>query len=387
MVCCCDGTTMTESVAVSEISKTALPAGLKSAGFNSQLASYLGALSPVHLDAPERETAALLTEVAVHDLGWQRRIAVRGEDRFRWLSGMVTNGVETLAEIGECGSGAYNLVLNAQGRIQGDCNVWRTGDELELEVTAAQAEALLAHFDKFIIMDDVELIPVAGESALGLTGPLVDSILTAVGLPILGAALTNATGAMVVEGAEVGVQLYRGFGTVVPHYELWVETARIMDLWEALTAAGATPVGFAALETLRVVEGIPAYGVDIQSRDLAQETSQDRALSFTKGCYLGQEIVERVRSRGQVHRHLRHLELTPEENSIAPPAAGIELKVAGNAPESKPAGMISSMAEVMFGGMRRVFAIGMVRAEAELGNQALVYDGGTAKILTITPKF
>ena len=106
------------------------------------------------MDAPERETAALATGAAAHDLGWLRRVAVRGEDRFRWLSGMVTN---TVNELGG-NAGAWNLVLNAQGRIQGDLTVWREGDELEMVIAADQYEQLLAHLERFIIMDDVELV-------------------------------------------------------------------------------------------------------------------------------------------------------------------------------------------------------------------------------------
>ncbi len=78
-------------------------------------------LTPRELDAPEREIAALAQGAAVHDLGWLKRVAVRGEDRFRWLSGMVTNTVNDLFP----NTGAWNLVLNAQGRIQGDLTVWR----------------------------------------------------------------------------------------------------------------------------------------------------------------------------------------------------------------------------------------------------------------------
>jgi folate-binding Fe-S cluster repair protein YgfZ len=81
---------------------------------------------------------------------------------------MVTNMVN---DLGPNNSGAWNLVLNAQGRIQGDLTVWREGDNLELEIAADQYERLLAHLDRFIIMDDVELVPLGGEAALGLTGP------------------------------------------------------------------------------------------------------------------------------------------------------------------------------------------------------------------------
>ena len=100
------------------------------------------------------EIAAQAQGAAAHDLGWMRRVAVHGEDRFRWLSGMVTNTVVDLAT----DSGAWNMVLNAQGRIQGDLTVWREGDKLELEIAADQYDRLLGHLEHFIIMDDVELV-------------------------------------------------------------------------------------------------------------------------------------------------------------------------------------------------------------------------------------
>ena len=85
-------------------------------------------------------------------------------------------------------------------------------------------------------------------------------------------------------------------------YEVWTSPANVRQLWDALIAAGAAPVGSNALEMQRIASGIPRYGVDIRERDLPQETEQARALNFNKGCYVGQEIVERIRSRGAVHR-------------------------------------------------------------------------------------
>ena len=166
------------------------------------------------------ETAALVSGAALHDLGWMRRVAVRGADRFRWLSGMVTNTVNDLFP----NTGAWNLVLNAQGHIQGDLTVWRGGEELspqrrspdpaqfhrkrdrllgtpfagesglELEIAADQFDKLLAHLNRFIIMDDVELVPLGeeqvgeagSETAIGLTGPQASEVLERVGLPVLG---------------------------------------------------------------------------------------------------------------------------------------------------------------------------------------------------------
>ncbi len=363
---------MTEIELAASPQATAFAALLESASFPHQLSVYRGVLTPLVLDAPCAETAALATSAACHDMGWLRRVAVRGEDRFRWLSGMVTNAVQTLAPIG----GAWNLVLTAQGRIQGDLTVWRDGDTLELEIDTAQYDRLLAHLERFIIMDDVELVPLSGEAALGLTGPTADEVLARVGLPILAEPMTSTR----VEWNGLDLRIARDYGLLGFHYTLWVAEPQLGKLWKFLRAAGATPAGCAALEAFRIAEAIPAYGVDMVERDLPQETSQMRALHFSKGCYLGQEIVERIRSRGNVHRHLRPLEL------FGPvPTPGTELFLEGGA----PAGQITSAAQLCLPSANRTFALAMVRAEAELRNQPFNYSQGsqtgTAGILTTPP--
>jgi folate-binding protein YgfZ len=341
-----------------------------------ELNNYRGAMTPRELDAPERETAALVESAAVHDLGWMKRVAVRGEDRFRWLSGMVTNMVNELGE----NTGAWNLVLNAQGRIQGDLTVWREKDSLELEIAADQYERLMAHLERFIIMDDVELVPLNGEAAgmasaeavLGLTGPQAGEMLGRAGLPELAEPLTSTR----VEWYGFDLRVTRGYGVLGAHYSLWVPLAGLEKLWKFLLTAGATPVGSARVEAFRVAEGIPLHGVDMAEKDLPQETSQTRALHFSKGCYLGQEIVERIRSRGNVHRHLRQLELFGPA-----PARGTELTLDGGA----VAGRITSAAGLALAAGSRVYGLGMIRAEAEVGWQTFSYsDGshaGTARIL------
>jgi len=355
---------MTETAIAATGLATPLATLLASAAKPPRLAEYRGALTPRELDAPEAETAALVSGAAAHDLGWLRRVAVRGEDRFRWLSGMVTNTVNDLGH----NTGAWNLVLNAQGRIQGDLTVWRDGDTLDLEIAADQFDRLLAHLDHFIIMDDVELVrpdKSTAETVLGLTGPESGEVLERMGLPVLAEPMTGTR----VEWNGLNLRILRGYGTLAPHYELWTPVAGLARLWRTLTTAGASPVGTAALEAFRIAEGIPAYGIDMAERDLPQETSQMRALNFNKGCYLGQEIVERIRSRGNVHRHLRGLEL---EGPV--PEAGTELTQDGAV-----AGQMTSAAELKLGaGRNRIFALGMMRGEAELRNQPMTYTAGTA---------
>lgn len=350
---------------------TVLAAFLASVAPQPALGMYRGVLTPTALDVPSREIAALAAGAAVHDLGWLRRVSVRGSDRFRWLSGMVTNMVKDLPSTG----GAWNLVLNAQGRIQGDLTVWREGEGLELEVTADQAEKLIPYLDGFIVMDDVEFGPVEGETSVGLTGPKAAEFLERIGLSTLPDAMTQVRS----EWKGVPVLVRRGYGALADHYAIWISEAQAGDLWNALATAGAQPAGSTALEAFRVAEGIPLYGVDIVERDLPQETSQLRALHFDKGCYIGQEIVERIRSRGNVHRHLRSLQLAGPL-----PEPGTRLTLDG-----AEAGHITSAAELPLPGSSRLLAIGMVRAEAEAYNLPLQYSVGegigSATVLTNPP--
>jgi folate-binding protein YgfZ len=406
---------MTDTDLAQSLQATALTALLESTGAAHKLTAYRGALTPQQLDAPERETAALISEAAIHDLGWFRRVAVRGEDRFRWLSGMVTNTVNDLFP----NSGAWNFVLNAQGHIQGDLTVWRGGEELspprrkteapgrknpelvedpllgtpfagesglELEIAADQFDKLLTHLNQFIIMDDVELVPLGieapgeagAETAIGLAGPLAVEVLGRLGLPGFPHAMSGAQ----LEWNGFDLRLVRTHGTLVPHYELWLPVAGLPLLWSALRTAGATPMGCVTLSAFSIAEAIPLYGIDIAERDLPQETSQNRALHFNKGCYLGQEIVERVRSRGNVHRHLRPLEITGPL-----PPAGTDLTL----PDGSAAGTIRSAATLQLAAGVRTFALGMVRSEAEERDEpfAFTVDGaqGSARILTAPPNF
>ncbi|MGA2251024.1 YgfZ/GcvT domain-containing protein [Terracidiphilus sp.] len=367
---------MTETTLTATLNETPLTRQLTSGSASGLLAPFHGVLSIAQLDAPQAETAAIAFGAAVHDLGWLRRIAVRGEDRFRWLSGMVTNTVNDLAARG----GAWNLVLNAQGRIQGDLMIWRNDDELELEIAADQHNKLLAHLDRFIIMDDVELAPVEGETAIGLTGPKAAEILAKIGVTSLAEPLTQTR----FEAGSLNLTIRRNYGALADHYTLWVAEDSASQLWRQLITAGAQPTGTASLEAFRIAEGIPVYGIDIAERDLPQEavsqqTGQLHALHFSKGCYLGQEIVERIRSRGNVHRHLRQIEI---DGPL--PAPGTELTL-----ENTAAGTITSAAELPLPMGPRRFALAMIRAEAEARNLPLAYtasqDSGTVRILTAPP--
>ncbi len=175
---------------------------------------------------------------------------------------------------------------------------------------------------------------------------------------------------------EVACTIIAAYHVSVPRYELWFAPEHVLAVWETLQAAGATPCGLEAVEALRVLDGIPLYGVDLNDRDLPQETAQMRALSFTKGCYLGQEIVERIRSRGKVHRQFRQFALS------GPPATlPLDLRSA-----DQPVGRITSTASLESAGLPETLALGFIRVEVMERNQAITYDGGVATALAAPPR-
>jgi aminomethyltransferase len=137
-------------------------------------------------------------------------------------------------------------------------------------------------------------------------------------------------------------------------YEIWLAPEQYKATWDALVAVGASAVGTEALELRRISFGIPRFGVDIRERDLPQETGQARALNFTKGCYLGQEIVERIRSRGAVHRQFGVFDI---EGLL--PDAGTKIFA-----DDKEVGEVTSSAILPFVAGDRPFALGYLRREA-----------------------
>ncbi len=311
--------------------------------------------------------------VRLRETGW---IRVTGEDRVRWLNGMVTNSIQALTP----GEGCSNFLLNAQGRIQGTATAFADGEALLLETDRTQVEPLLAMLDRFIIMDDVELADVSdGTSGLLLAGPAAAKLLTAQDLlPEELATGTIRSAAVSWQGLPLRVQAMAG--TVVPRFEIWAAGDLAERLGTALEAAGAIPGEAASLEWLRLLEGTPKFGVDIRDRELPQETGQTGALHFSKGCYLGQEIVERIRSRGAVHRTFRAFALTGEL-----PAAGAVLRT-GEKPvgELTSVGVLPALPGRLAGGM---MALGYIRREALELKQEIGYGGGRAEPLSLPVAF
>ncbi|HTX40707.1 MAG TPA: hypothetical protein VMD25_02675 [Acidobacteriaceae bacterium] len=359
-------------IADAAVSETALAAQLGAeSGSALELEMHRGAKTPLRFAGKTQELQGLLRGAGIFDLGYRTFLRATGKDRVRWLNGMITQAVKTMTP----GQVAYTLVLSPQGRIQGDGDVSFHEDALFLETERSQADRLLAHLRRFIIMDDVKLEGLDGaRTALGIAGPRAGEILGKIGADVPEAGSFRAAKPAGVDGTVV-----QGYGPLVTHFELHVPAEQVLTVWKALVAAGATPTGVEALHDLRVLEGVPEFDTDFSDKHLPQETNLDRALNFTKGCYIGQEIVERIRSRATVHRSLRQFELRGDAPKLGP-GEKAELRAGGAA-----VGELTSTAAIELPGIEKKVALGMARVEALEANEALEYDGGTAVPLAAPP--
>ncbi len=298
------------------------------------------------------EFRALVSGCGIYDLSARAKIRLTGSDRARWLNGMVTNNIRDLAP----NRGVYCFLLNAQGHIQADFYAYNMGDSILVDTDAQLREKVLAHFDKFIIMDDVEVADVTATlGSIGVAGPRAKAILRAAGIEMSELApLEMCTPKCDCDCGCLQCTVVRGDEAAGESYEIWLAPNQMKPAWDALVAAGAIAVGADALEMRRIGRGIPRYGVDIRERDLPQETGQMRALSFTKGCYLGQEIVERIRSRGAVHR-----EFTAFLIDGPVPAPGTKIQA-----DEKEVGEITSSADSPLEAGNRAVALGYLRRDA-----------------------
>jgi folate-binding protein YgfZ len=333
-------------------------------------ADYRGATTAARFADPQLELAALLGGCGIYDVGFRGRISLAGGDRTRWLNGMVTNNIRDLA----LGRGVYAFLLNPQGRILGDMSAYNLGETIVVETDRSQVEKIVATFDHYIIMDDVEVTDISEkQTTLGLAGPKSRAILNAAGIEVPEMQpLQMITPRCNCDCGCVSCTVVRGEDEHHESYEIWLAPQDVYKTWRTLLAAGATPVGSEALEMHRVAAGIPIYGIDIRERDLPQETEQMRALNFNKGCYVGQEIVERIRSRGNVHRKFTGLLV----EGAAAIVAGA--KIISN---EKEVGEVTSVATLPTPSGERTVALGYIRREVGVPGRAVTI--GTAKATVI----
>lgn len=280
-----------------------------------------------------RENAAWI------ELSGRGKIRVTGEDRSRLLHAMCTNSISELMP----GAGCYVFFLTAQGRIIADANVFCMPDYLLLDTEPETRRPLMEHLDKFIIADDVSLHDFTeATDTIAIEGPAAEKVLTG-----LDAVPAHLPGTLVEWGhSQIAHRTYTGG----PGYLLFVPAE---EKTRVVARLGIPQADEDTADVVRLENGRPRFGVDFSSSNIPQETQLAQALHFNKGCYIGQEIVERVRSRGHVNRLLTHVEI----DASHPPARGEKVMSGG-----KEAGEITSAAFSPANG--KVVGFAILRADA-----------------------
>ncbi len=235
--------------------------------------------------------------VSLYALASRGVIAVGGDDRQRWLDGMLSCNVKKLAP----GDGAHGLLLTPQGRIVSELYVLNRGAELWLETETSAIASVIARLEKFVIADDVTLVDISESWArLALEGDGAHALFTALG----GGMPAQAHGVMSVQAAGAAAEVARYGFTHAEALQLFVPRADEAAVVAALVAAGAQSQGADAFELRRVEAGTPWLGKELDESVLPAEARLDGiAVAVDKGCYTGQEVVARMRSRGR-HSHL-----------------------------------------------------------------------------------
>lgn len=309
----------------------------------------------IELDAQYRQ---LREECGLLDRSERGKLLVSGPEAAEYLQGQLTNDIEAI----EAGEGLYAALLDRKGHMQADMRVLRPGEgpDLWLDLEPEGLEAARRHLGMYKVGRDVDVVDVSAERAiLSLIGPRAAEIAGSAPLP------ENSCEAVTIGGAEC-----LAVGTVAG-IDVLVAASERDRAWDALLAAGAVEVSPEAAEILRIEVGRPRFGAEMGAETMPAEAGiVEQAVSFTKGCYIGQETVARLHYKGKPNRHLRGLRLS----APAQPGAGLRLG------EKEVGTLGGSAVSPAFGPI----GLAILRREAEPGaTLAVGEDGVTAEVVAL----
>ena len=327
--------------------------------------------------SPLAEHAALRHSAGILDLSYRGRICLTGADRVRFLHGQVTNDIKALRE----GCGCYAALVTAKGKMESDLNVYCLTDELLLDFEPGLTESVSRRLEKYIVADDVQVVDVAPHyGLLSVQGPKVEPILRR--LAVSGGFPSKPFDFVRIADTVFG-ELYlmnrprlgsEGVDVFAPIASLRAVASALVD---AAKVAGGCACGWQAFEVARIEAGIPRFGVDMDESNIPLECGiEAQAVSYRKGCYVGQETINRIHSIGHVNRELRGLRLEAELKDL--PAKGDKLFHSG-----KEAGYVTSA--VSSPSLGSPIALGYVRREVNgIGTELTLRVAGGESIARVT---
>ncbi|HEX7861941.1 MAG TPA: glycine cleavage T C-terminal barrel domain-containing protein [Verrucomicrobiae bacterium] len=274
----------------------------------AQFSVYNGAEAVTSYGSSKSEYNALASEAALIDLSFRSRICLVGSDREKFLHGQVTNDVQRL----KVGEGTYAALVTHKGKLETDLFIYKLQDELLLDFEPGLTQKITDRLSKYIIAEDVQIIDVAPHyTLLSVQGPRAAEVLSPFfpELPTKALTWTKTT----YPNGDLYLMSNGRFGP--PGFDLFVPTADTNSVAEKL-ASSIKPAGLNACEIARIENGIPRFGIDMDESNLAPEALRENAISYAKGCYIGQEVIARIRTYGQVAKALRLIRLPDEPQHL-----------------------------------------------------------------------
>jgi folate-binding protein YgfZ len=314
-------------------------------------------------DTPAEHTALRAT-AGVLDLGFRSRICLTGADRARFLHGQVTNDIKRL----RTGEGCYAAITTAKGKMESDLNIYALADELLLDFEPGLTEKISQRLEKYIVADDVQVVDVTPHyGLLTVQGPKAHAVVEA--LQIFKESPAQPFQSAKISDATLGEIYLMNQPRLGEHsFDLFVPTNSLGAVADKLIAAakpiGGRACGWNAFEIARIEAGLPRFGVDMDESNLPLECGiEARAVSYNKGCYIGQEVINRIHSIGHVNKELRGLRLANDLQTL--PAKGDKLFHDG-----KEVGYVTSA--VKSAALNANIALGYVRREANAPGTKLI---------------
>lgn len=335
----------------------------------AKMGTWFGCALPDYWTEARAEEEFARKSVALVDKNYRAYASFGGPDRVRYLNAILTNNIKDLS----IGQGNVSLLLNPQGHILAEIETYALGESLFCVSYAMIREHLIEWLDKYIIMDDVTLSDETQRfGSLGLEGPRAAAVareVAGIDLSALGELFRTETSV-----ASIPCWITKRSPGGVAGCEFLCDAENVAGLWRILADVvqkhGGGPMGYEALSALRLAQGVPWFGYDFGEKQIPHEAGlQDTHISYTKGCYTGQEIVERVRSRGQVNR--RRVDLIFAGGGV--PRAGEALTADG-----KEAGFVTRAAVPSF--LPHAIGMGYVRKDHNAPGSTLHWSGGTAVV-------
>ena len=335
----------------------------------AKMGLWFGCDLPDRWESPEAEEKFARTSVALIDKNYRSYFSFTGPDRVRYVNAILTNNIKDLAP----GHGNVSLLLNPQGRILAEIETYAFADKLFCVSYAMIRESLLETIEKFIIMDDVTLTDETDlYGTLALEGPKAATVVS----ELTGVDLAKIDDLVSTDAsiAAIPCRIVKISPGGIPGAEFVVQRHQLESLWNLLEPAvrrhAGGPIGCSAFSAHRLAQGVPWFGYDFGEKQIPHEAGlQDSHISYTKGCYTGQEIVERVRSRGQVNRRRVHLIFS----GATVPASGESLIVNGT-----QVGYVTRAA--MLYSFGSPIGMGYVRKENNALGSELHWAGGAARV-------